>query len=198
MIRAILLAGSACVGILGGVGLAVTSVVFLLKKQRRRSCVLASLALILGICGTTAAIQFAQKSFHAVDQFLVKASEASYDVDTPDTVGNRKGFERHFKMIPDEGVSQVYYYADEFGADVRYQLSFKCDNSTVDQIIAKLVLTKKPGNHNGLTPRDDLIWWTPNSTKNRSLWTKEKQNEYYWELWYSEKDNIVFYHEYSM
>ncbi len=122
----------------------------------------------------------------------------SYDVDTPDTPANRKGFEQHLKIKPTETVSQIYYYADEMGADVSYQLSFKCDKKTIDQIVTKLSLIQATADHTRVNPRDDLKWWKPDSTKGRNLWVKEKKNEYYWRLWYSEQDNIALYYECSV
>ena len=121
---------------------------------------------------------------------------ARYDVNIPDTVDNRNGFEDHLKIKPDETISQVYYYADELGSDVRYQLSFKCNKETIKKIISKLSLTS--GDYSGLAPRDDLTWWKPDSTKERTHWVKKINDKYYKELWYSEKDRTAFYHEYSM
>jgi hypothetical protein len=122
----------------------------------------------------------------------------AYDVDTPDTKSNRAGFERHLKTKPSAAISQVYYYADEMGADVRFQLSFKCDRKTIEQIVTTLSLAQAPPDYKGLAPRDDLKWWKPDSTKDRTLWIKEKKHEYSRELWYSERDSKAFYHEYSI
>ena len=123
-----------------------------------------------------------------------------YDLETADTPANRKGFESHFSFAPDKNVTNVYYYADEFGADVRYQLSFHSNKTTVDSIISKLSLKSVPKDYADqlLDPRDDLLWWKPDSTNNRNLWIKENENEYYWQLWYSEKDGKAFYLEYSV
>lgn len=122
----------------------------------------------------------------------------SYDIDTPDTTANRKGFERHLKITRTDAVTGVYYYADEIGADVRYQLTFKCDRKTIDQIINSLSLTQAPVGYEGLAPRDDLGWWKPDSTEDKTHWIHEKKDEYYRELWYSEDDGVAFYHEYSI
>jgi len=123
-----------------------------------------------------------------------------YDVETADTPDNHKGFESHFGFAPDNTVINVYYYADELGADVRYQLSFQCPKATVDKIITELSLKSVlPDQAESLLdPRDDLPWWKPDSIDNRDLWIKEKENEYYWQLWYSEKDGKAFYLEYSL
>ena len=123
-----------------------------------------------------------------------------YDVETADTPANRKGFESHFGFAPNNSITDVYYYTDELGADVRFQLSFQCPKATADKIIAKLSLKSVPPDkaESLLDPRDDLPWWKPDSIDNRDLWIKEKENEYYWQLWYSEKDGKAFYLEYSL
>jgi len=123
---------------------------------------------------------------------------SAYDSGTPDSPANRKGFERRLGFRPGEEISQVYFYADELGADMRYQLSFRCDKQMVENIISRLSLVPTPENSNGLDPRDDLPWWRPDSIKGRTHWMKEKENAYYWELWYSEDDQVAFYQEYSI
>ena len=135
--------------------------------------------------------------------FLIVALLSScthYDVETADTPANRKGFESHFGFAPDNAVTNVYYYTDELGADVRFQLSFQCPKATADKIIAKLSLKSVPPDkaESLLDPRDDLPWWKPDSIDNRDFWIKEKENEYYWQLWYSDKDGKAFYLEYSI
>jgi len=128
---------------------------------------------------------------------LAIAGCTEYDVDTPDTSANRAGFARHLKISPSEAVKDVYYYADEFGADFRYQLSFKCDRETIDRIVDSLGLKKGADGYNGLRPRGDLKWWQPDSIDGRSLWIK-KGDRHYFELWYSESDSTALYHEYSV
>jgi hypothetical protein len=100
--------------------------------------------------------------------FLVVALLSScthYNVATADTLANRKGFESHFGFAPNNTVTNVYYYADELGADVRYQLAFQCPKATVDRIIAKLSLKSVPPDQaqSLLDPHDDLPWWKPDS-----------------------------------
>ena len=60
-------------------------------------------------------------------------------------------------------------------------------NAPADKIIAKLSLKSVPPDkaESLLDPRDDLPWWKPDSIDNRDLWIKEKENEYYRQLWYS-------------
>ena len=131
---------------------------------------------------------------------VLLSSCTNYDVETADTPTNRKGFENHFGFAPDSTVTNVYYYADELGADVRYQLSFQCPKTTVDKIITELSLKSVLPNQaeSLLDPRDDLPWWKPDSIDNRNLWIKEREDEYYWQLWYSEKDGKAFYLEHSL
>ncbi len=122
-----------------------------------------------------------------------------YDVETADTPANRKGFENHLGFVPDQNVTGVYYYADELGADVQYQLSFRCPKSTIERIVEKLALEPVTPERAGelLDPRDDLDWWKPDSVTDLPLWGKEEEG-YYWQLWYSEEDNRAFYQEFSI
>ena len=131
---------------------------------------------------------------------LLFAACTHYDVDAADTQANRGGFERHFGFVPDASVTKVYYYADELGIDASYQLSFKCSRETIKRIIEKLSLESvPPGRADSLLdPRDDLPWWNPDSIDNRELWLKEEENAYYWQLWYSDRDQMAFYLEYSV
>ncbi|MBT7851801.1 MAG: hypothetical protein HN675_00645 [Opitutae bacterium] len=131
---------------------------------------------------------------------LLFAACTHYDVETADTPANRGGFERHFGFVPDASVTKVYYYADELGIDASYQLSFKCSRETIKRIIEKLSLESVPPERADslLAPRDDLPWWNPDSIDNRELWLKEEENAYYWQLWYSDRDQMAFYLEYSV
>ena len=54
-----------------------------------------------------------------------------YDFDEPDTAANQEGFERHFGFAVPASVSDLYYFADELGADVKYQIGFKTDQETI-------------------------------------------------------------------
>ena len=131
---------------------------------------------------------------------LLMASCTEYDLEIADSPANRKGFEESFGFAADANMSQVYYYADEFGADVRYQLSFKCPRVVVDKIISELSLKPVPQDtaDSLLDPREDLPWWQPDSIDGRDLWIKEEGNQYYRQLWYSEKNGMAFYLEYSV
>ena len=130
---------------------------------------------------------------------LLLAACTDYDVHTADTPANRKGFAKHLGFEPGSAVSEVYYYADELGADVRYQLSFKCPKEVAEKIIGGLSLQPRPDDYSGLDPRDDLKWWKPNSIEGLSMWIKRTQGgQYHREFWYCDEDGLAFYHEYSI
>ena len=121
-----------------------------------------------------------------------------YDVDTADTPANRKGFAERLGFDPGGDVTGVYFYADELGADVRFQLSFHCPKEIAEKIIGDLSLQPKPDDYLGLDPRADLKWWQPDSTEALPMWIKKSQDgQRHWEFWYSEEDGRSFYHEYS-
>ncbi|WP_269524856.1 hypothetical protein [Coraliomargarita parva] len=130
---------------------------------------------------------------------LMLSGCTDYAINTADTVANRDGFKAHFGFEPGPDVSALYYYADEFGADVRYQLAFRCPKPFADEIIRELKLMPSPANYSGLKPRDDLEWWLPSSTRDLPMWihTPEKAR-YFREFWYSEAEGRAYYQEYSI
>jgi hypothetical protein len=130
---------------------------------------------------------------------LLLAACTDYDVETADTPPNRKGFARHLGFEPGSEVTAVYYYADELGANVQYQLSFECPKEVVERIIRDLSLQPRPEDYLGLDPRNDLKWWKPDSTEGRTMWIKKgKDGQHHLELWYSDEDGRAYYHEYSI
>ena len=129
---------------------------------------------------------------------LLLSACTDYDVGTADTPANREGFVRHLGFQPGEQVVSVYYYADEFGADVRYQLSFECPPEIAEKIVAELSV--RPGSEDDLRlyPRDDLEWWKPGATEGLPRWSTEGgEGQHRREFWYSETDGRAYYHEYS-
>ena len=52
------------------------------------------------------------------------------DIDQPDTAANRKGFEANLGFRPTKEITDVYFYADEWGGDAKIpagiQSSSKC------------------------------------------------------------------------
>jgi len=123
-----------------------------------------------------------------------------YDHDTPDTSANLAGFERHFGFEPPADVTDVYYYADELGVDVTYQLGFEAGPETVARIVAELDLTQAdtPGGF-GLGVARDFPWWDMEDIKQATLYQKTNTQRDYWrELWYSAATGRVCYLEYSL
>lgn len=130
--------------------------------------------------------------------FLVAAC-TDYDVETADTRANKRGFAKHLGFEPSDEVSGIYYYADEVGGDVRYQITFECSKELAEKIIRFQTLQPKPDNYSGLSPRDDLKWWKPDSIEGRPMWIKKDETgRYYREFWYSKEDGRAYYHEYSI
>ena len=74
---------------------------------------------------------------------VLVSSCTKYDHDSPDTQANRDGFRRHIGFAPSDAVSKLYYYADELGADVSYQLGFETDRKTIDAVVVSLGLAQK-------------------------------------------------------
>ena len=57
--------------------------------------------------------------------------EPQYNHDRPDTEPNRAGFQKHFGFPAPDSVSNLYYFADALGADVKYQLGFSADGAVI-------------------------------------------------------------------
>ena len=124
-----------------------------------------------------------------------------YDHDVPDTEANRAGFERHFGFEPPDDVTDVYYYADEMGADVLYQLGFVAGPETVARIVAALELAPADATarRDFNIARDDLAWWDAADIAQAAFYQKANDKQDYWQaLWYSETTGRVYYLEYSL
>lgn len=124
-----------------------------------------------------------------------------YDHDTPDTAANLAGFERHFGFAAPADVTDVYYYADELGADVTYQLGFAAGPETVERIVAALELaqTDPTERHDFNIARDDLSWWDAADIRQATFYQKTNAEKGYWRLlWYSAATGRVYYLEYSV
>ncbi|MBN1877453.1 MAG: hypothetical protein JXA33_24740 [Anaerolineae bacterium] len=122
-----------------------------------------------------------------------------YDYDVPDTEANRNGFDRHFGFVASADVKDVYYFADEMGADVLYQLGFKAGPETVARIVDELDLTQS--NVEDINPglSYDLSWWDKVDIQQATrYWISNAVQDYVWALWYSETTQCVYYLEYSL
>ncbi len=128
------------------------------------------------------------------------ACGTEYDYDVPDTAANRDGFERHFGFAAPANVTDLYYFADELGADVKYQLGFEAGPETVADIVATLNLTQSDSTKaHGLNLAYDFPWWDGEDIQRATLYQKTNAEEdYWWELWYSEATGRVYYLEYSL
>lgn len=121
-----------------------------------------------------------------------------YDVDAPDTPANQRGFERHFGFAVPASVSELYYYADELGADVAYQLSFKADQQTIEKIAAELGLAQAALDF-GVELAREVDWWDEDAIKNLTpYWKRNAAKDYYWVLWYDPLDQRAYYLEFSL
>ncbi len=121
-----------------------------------------------------------------------------YDFDEPDTPSNRKGFERHFGFAVPASVSDLYYFADELGADVKYQMGFKTDQETIDRIASALSLVQKePESHVRLAREFD--WWDQDVTETLTpYWKSNQDDDYYWYLWFNPIQQRAYYIEFSL
>jgi hypothetical protein len=122
-----------------------------------------------------------------------------YDFDRPDTPANREGFEHHFGFPVPASVSDLYYFADELGADVQYQLGFSTDPETVERIVAALDLTEgaPPVDCTGLVRTFD--WWTEDAVVGLTpYWTGDEDRDYYRCLWFDPDSRRAYYIAFSL
>lgn len=115
---------------------------------------------------------------------LVFGSCTRFDTKTPDASANRKGFETHLGFPPAEEVTEVYFYADEWGGDAKYLLAFKAPSEVVDRIVRE----------QGLKPATTCIyagdqerypWWDPQVRRlGRCYALEDEQREILCYLWY--------------
>ena len=75
--------------------------------------------------------------------FFANSACTNYDHEQADTVANQKGFERHFGFPTPASVTDLYYYADELGIDVKYQMGFRADPETIQRIVVELDLVQQ-------------------------------------------------------
>ena len=124
----------------------------------------------------------------------------AYDHDVPDTQANREGFARHFDVAPPSDVTNLYYFADELGADANYQLGFEATPETVDRIVEALDLNPSPeAQEQGLGLAYDMPWWDETEIAQATHYRKSTAEEdYFWALWYHEATGRVYYLEYSL
>ena len=124
--------------------------------------------------------------------------EPQYDHDQADTPANKAGFERHFGFSPPASVTDLYYWADGMGADVKYQLGFKADQSTIDQIVTELQLEDKELDSSSFFGRD-FDWWKMDEIQSLPVfWKQVEDKEYYRYLWYDAESRRAYFLEFSV
>ena len=123
----------------------------------------------------------------------------SYDHDKPDTLSNQKGFESHFGFAVPTSVSDLYYFADELGADVTYQLGFEANQETIDEIVSDLGLGQEELKTTWVGISYEFPWWDEEDIENLTpYWKSNQDKDYYWILWYDPTSQRVYYLEFSL
>jgi hypothetical protein len=121
-----------------------------------------------------------------------------YNHDQPDTPANKQGFAHRFGKEPGPDVKGIYFYADELGADCKYQLRFECSPKTLDSLVQSLSLTNTT-KVEGHLPGIDFPWWNGKSIDALPLhWRANEKKDYYWFLWYDALKSEGFFLEYSL
>jgi hypothetical protein len=122
-----------------------------------------------------------------------------YDFDQPNTHANQVGFERHFGFSMPASVSDLYYFADELGADVKYQLGFTADQGTVERIVAALDLVQREPKLDCTGLIREFDWWSEDAVVGITpYWKSNRDGDYYWLLWFDPSSQKVYYLEFSL
>jgi hypothetical protein len=122
-----------------------------------------------------------------------------YDIDQPDTPANKEGFERHFGFPVPASVSDLYYFADELGADGKYQLGFTTDQETIERIVSELDLTQGEPAFNCIGLIYEFDWWEKDVVNGLTpYWKSNQDNDYYWFLWFDPSSQRAYYIEFSL
>lgn len=121
-----------------------------------------------------------------------------YDIDQPDTSANKEGFECHFGFPVPASVSDLYYFADELGADVKYQLGFITDQETIERIVSELDLTQGEPTFSCTGLIYEFAWWEKDAVNGLTpYWKSNQDNDYYWFLWFDPSSQRAYYIEFS-
>jgi len=136
---------------------------------------------------------------HVLTALFLIAACTAYDQDVPDTEANRAGFERHFGFAPPSDVTGLYYFADELGADVLYQLSFDAAPETIARIATTLNLETASADRGTPELAYTFPWWDTDDLERTTLYRKTNDTEdYIWQLWYNPGTQQAYYLEYSL
>ena len=124
--------------------------------------------------------------------------EPQFDHDRPDTDANKAGFRRHFNFSAPATVTNLYYWADGLGADIKYQLGFTAGQETIDRIVAELHLEKNDLDSSALFSHD-FDWWSMDEIESLPVFSKKVDGkDYYKYLMYDSESRHAYYLEFSM
>lgn len=130
---------------------------------------------------------------------ITLSSCTRYDIDIADSQQNRSGFEYHLGQAPTEAITGIYYYANELGADVSYQLRFEATQATIAPLIQSLALSNESPPIEQSIAREDLPWWNADRIDELSpYWKTNSSEDYYWMLWFDETAEEAFFLEFSL
>ena len=138
--------------------------------------------------------KISEKKNKLVDKFF-----PIYDNGKPDTENNKKRFKEHLQVDLTDDVKNIYAYGDFLGVDYKVLISFSCDNSTIENIIAtkKMKLTTWKDD-DGLFFLDEFNWWVKEKIELLEPNKVGKVGEYWQYLWYDKKSKTAYYEEYSL
>lgn len=106
------------------------------------------------------------------------------DIDQPDTAANRKGFEAHLGFQPTGEVTEVYFYADEWGGDAKYLLAFKAPQNVVDSIVKQQEL-KRESNQDYDSDSEKFPWWSSEFRRQAEFYQfEDERREILRQLWH--------------
>ena len=138
--------------------------------------------------------KISNKKDQLVDKFL-----PTYDNGKPDTENNKKRFKEHLQIDLTDDVKNIYAYGDFSGADYKVLISFTCDKTTVDKIIAaKKMQLESSKDDDGLFFLDEFKWWNRDKIELLEPYKVGKEYEYWQYLWYDRKSKTAYYEEFSL
>lgn len=118
----------------------------------------------------------------------ILVSCSRYDANTPDTKANRNGFAQHLKISPGKEVTDVYFFADEWGGDTAYWFAFSAPAGVVNEIIKNLELALTNDPENGFDPpvSRPFAWWSAEERKKSQYYEfRDEKKEISRSLWYN-------------
>jgi hypothetical protein len=135
-----------------------------------------------------------RKASDFLDSVILKPS-----VDTPNTERDKRCFREYLLTEIPEDVKMIYSYGDFFGADYKVLISFTCNPSTIDKIVAskKMDLTTKKDD-GGLNFMAEFPWWDKEKIRLLKPYKVGKEYEYWKYLWFDPKTKQAYYEEFSL